>query len=62
MRDTINDIISFYERNETAVNVVAVVLAIGIVHRIGVKKAYEEGYCNAIVDILDKNEGKVINF
>lgn len=62
MRDTINDIVNFYERNETVVNVVAVVLAIGIVHRIGVKKAYEDGYCNAIVDILDKNEGKVINF
>ena len=62
MRDTINEMMSFYERNETVVNVVAVVLAIGIVHRIGVKKAYEEGYCNAIVDILDKNEGKVINF
>lgn len=62
MRDTINDIIAFYERNETAVNVAVVVLAIGIVHRIGIKKAYEDGYCNAIVDILDKNEGKVINF
>lgn len=60
--DKIDEIICFYKRNEMAINVAAVVLAFCIAHRIGVKKAYEDGYCSAIIDILDKNEGKIINF
>lgn len=52
----------FYEDNRDIINNVVIPAAVIMLSLTAVAKVYyERGYLSAIVDIIDKNEGKLIN-
>ena len=52
----------YYEENKKIINVALIGIGVGIAIGMFGKKCYMAGYVAAIAMIMDKNEGKIINF